>query len=44
MLEVGFKLDNSLICYHDMLIKNGLILDFSCITHDIYYTNKTWMD
>lgn len=40
ILEVGFKLDKSLIYYHDMLVKNGLSLDFSCITHDIYYTNK----
>ena len=40
VLEVGFKLDKSLIYYHDMLIKNGLTLEFSCITHDIYYTNK----
>ena len=40
VLEVGFKLDKSLIYYHDMLVKNGLILDFSCITHDIYYTDK----
>ena len=40
VLEVGFKLDKSLIHYHDMLIRNGLTLDFSCITHDIYYTDK----
>ena len=40
VLEVGFKLDKSLIFYHDMLTKNGLTLDFSCITHDIYYTDK----
>jgi len=40
-LEVGFKLDKSLIFYHDMLTKNGLTLDFSCITHDIYYTDKS---
>jgi len=40
VLEVGFKLDKSLIFYHDMLIRNGLTLDFSCITHDIYYTDK----
>ena len=41
VLEVGFKLDKSLIHYHDMLIRNGLTLDFSCITHDIYYTDKS---
>ena len=40
VLEVGFKLYKSLIFYHDMLTKNGLTLDFSCITHDIYYTDK----
>lgn len=40
VLEVGLKLNNYLIYYHDMLIKNGLSLDFSCITHDIYYTDK----
>ena len=41
VLEVGFKLDKSLIHHHDMLIRNGLTLDFSCITHDIYYTDKS---
>lgn len=40
VVEIGFKLDKALIYYHDMLLKNGLRLDFSCITHDIYYTNK----
>jgi len=27
MLEVGMKLDNNLIYYHDILVKNGLKLD-----------------
>ncbi len=40
VVEVGFKLDKPLIYYHDMLVNKGLKLDFSCITHDIYYTNK----
>ena len=40
VLEVGMKLDNSLIYYHDLLVKNGLRLDFSCVTHDIYYTKE----
>jgi len=40
VLEVGLKLDKSLIYYHDMLLKNGLNLDFSCFTRDIYYTDK----
>ena len=38
VVEVGMKLDKSLIYYHDMLINNGLRLDYSCITRDIYYT------
>lgn len=40
VVEVGFKLDKPLIYYHDMLVNKGLKSDFSCITHDIYYTNK----
>ena len=40
VLEVGMKLDNSVIYYHDLLVKNGLRLEFSCITHDIYYTKE----
>lgn len=40
VLEVGMKLDNNLIYYHDLLIKNGLKLEFSCITHDVYYTKN----
>ncbi len=44
VVELGLKLDKSLVYYHDMLTKNGLKLDFSCITHDIYYTNKDLHD
>ena len=40
VVEVGFKLDKSLIYYHDMLIKNGLELDLVCISHDVYYTKN----
>lgn len=40
IVEVGMKLDNSISYYHDLLIKNGLRLDFCCITHDIYYTKE----
>lgn len=40
VVEVGFKLDKELSYYHDVLLKNGLRLDFSCVTHDIYYTNN----
>ena len=29
-----------MIYYHDILIKNGLRLDFCCITHDIYYSKN----
>lgn len=40
VLEVGMKLNKSLSYYHDMLIRNGLRLDFSSITHDLYYTKE----
>jgi len=40
VVEVGFKLKNNLVYYHDLLINRGLKLDFSCITRDVYYTNK----
>ena len=38
IVEIGMKLNKSLIYYHDMLINSGLKLDYSCITRDIYYT------
>ena len=40
VVEVGFKLDKPLIYYHNMLINKGLKLDYACISHDIYYTDK----
>ena len=40
VVEVGMKLEKDLIYYHDILIKNGLRLDFCCITHDIYYSKN----
>lgn len=40
VVEIGMKLDKNLIYYHDLLTKNGFHLDYSCITHDIYYTNN----
>lgn len=40
-MEVGMLLDKNLIFYHDMLINNGFDMVFSCVTHDIYYTNKS---
>lgn len=39
IVEVGFKLDESLDYYDSILKQNGLDNDFNCITHDIYYTN-----
>lgn len=33
VLEIGVKLDKNFIYYHDVLIKNGLRLDFF-----LYYT------
>ena len=32
MVEVGMKLDKSISYYHDLLTKNGLRLDFCCIS------------
>lgn len=40
VLEVGMKLDKNLIYYHDLLTSKGLKLVFSCLTRDVYYTNK----
>ena len=40
VVEVGMKLDENLIFYHEMLINHGLKLDYSCITRDIYYTKN----
>lgn len=44
VVEVGMKLDNSLIYYHDLLVKHGLTLTFACITHDLYYTKEESLD
>ena len=43
-LEVGMLLDKSLIYYHEMLINKGFEMVFSCLTHDVYYTNKPIQD
>lgn len=43
VLEVGFKLKESLEYYKSILEKNGLKMMFSCVTHDKYYT-KTCLD
>lgn len=40
VLEVGMKLNKSLVYYHDILTRNGLKLDFACSTHDVYYTKQ----
>lgn len=41
VVEVGMKLDKSIIYYHDMLINKGLKLNYSCITRDVYYTKDS---
>lgn len=40
IVEVGFKLDNDLEYYDNLLKANGLKNDFNCETHDIYYTKN----
>ena len=40
VVEVGFKLSKDIIYYDNMLKKNGLMNDFNCKTHDIYYTKE----
>lgn len=40
ILEVGLKLNKSLLYYDEMLKKHGLNNSFNVETHDIYYTNK----
>ena len=40
VVEVGFKLKNSLSYYEDILNKAGAINRFNCNIHDIYWTNK----
>ena len=40
VVEVGFKLNNTLGYYDKILKNNGLANDFNVITHDVYYTNK----
>ena len=40
IVEVGFKLNNTLDYYDKLLKTNGLVNDFNVVTHDIYYTNK----
>lgn len=40
IVEVGLLLDKDL-SYYDLILKNnGLINDFNCFTHDIYFTNS----
>ena len=41
IVEVGLKLDKNVPYYHEMLVKEGLSLDFVCITHDVYYTKSS---
>lgn len=40
VVEVGFKLDNELKYYEEILNKSNAINRFNCKTHDIYWTNK----
>lgn len=40
ILEIGMKLDKDLSYYHEMLINHNMNLVYSCVTHDIYYTNN----
>ncbi len=40
VVEVGFKLNNDISYYKEILEKNNAINRFNCKTHDIYWTNK----
>jgi len=40
VVEVGFKLNNDISYYKEVLEKNNAINRFNCKTHDIYWTNK----
>ena len=40
VVEVGMKIENDLIKWHDIVTKHGLKLSWSCLTHDIYYTKN----
>ena len=44
VVEVGMKLDKSMIYYHDMLTKKGINLSFASVTHDLYYTKEKNLD
>lgn len=39
IVEVGLELKEDLSYYDELLRKNGLINDFNCTTHDLYYAN-----
>lgn len=40
VVEVGFKLNENLKHYEDILSEHNAINRFNCKTHDIYWTNK----
>ena len=40
VVEVGFKLENDLEYYHNMLVSNGFDNVYNCETRDIYWSNK----
>lgn len=44
ILEVGMPLKKDLAYYQKALTKNGLYLNFACITHDLYYTKEKGLD
>ena len=40
VVEVGFKLNENIKYYEDILFSHNAINRFNCKTHDIYWTNK----
>jgi len=44
VVEVGIKLNKSLMFYKKMLKKKGLKQVFKCVTHDIYFTKEKSFD
>lgn len=41
VVEVGFKLEKEFLYYDQVLKEHGLDNCFNCLTHDIYYTNRS---
>ena len=40
VIEIGIRLNKDYQYYKQILTNNGLINDFNCLTHDLYYTNQ----